>query len=235
MDGAILACTDPSVPGGSAADWAASEARLHGLPLRVTAGSPPDAGRAKMIVYDISRDMPTTGSPLGPGPLVAAEAMGRPLVFVPDRHTSTYRAGQIVLGVDARDPGGPAVEFAFDEARVRKARLHAVHAWTLPPEAREWPFGPPEQDRASWEDHEVQLLADALRPWREKFPEVPVLEDVTLLTPARALLHHSATATLLVVGRRPAAGRDGVVRAIVGEALCPVAVVTGSDAAGRPR
>ncbi|MFF7129282.1 hypothetical protein [Streptomyces sp. NPDC008240] len=44
-------------------------------------------------------------------------------------------------------------------------RLHALHAWELPSCAAGLPFGVPEDDRATWEDHEVQLLADALRPW----------------------------------------------------------------------
>ncbi|MFD9112689.1 adenine nucleotide alpha hydrolase family protein [Streptomyces bottropensis] len=54
---------------------------------------------------------------------------------------------------------------------LRDVRLHAVHAWRLPSSATELPFGVPTEDRGAWEDHEVQLLADALRPWRARHPE----------------------------------------------------------------
>ncbi|MFJ1811174.1 MULTISPECIES: hypothetical protein [unclassified Streptomyces] len=81
------------------------------------------------------------------------------------------------------------------------------------------------RERASWEDHEVQLLADVLRPWRAKFPRVPVYEDVALFTPAQALVHHAGSASLVVVGRNAGTGWGEVVRALVRRAACPVAVV----------
>ncbi|MDF3145443.1 MULTISPECIES: hypothetical protein [unclassified Streptomyces] len=40
----------------------------------------------------------------------------------------------------------------------------------------------------------MQLLAHALKSWREKYPEVRVLEDVRLFTPARALIQLCAGA-----------------------------------------
>ncbi|GGN80067.1 hypothetical protein GCM10011579_065210 [Streptomyces albiflavescens] len=53
------------------------------------------------------------------------------------------------------------------------------------------PFAAPEEDRGAWEDQEVQMLRDALRPWREKHPHVHVQEDVRLMTPPAALVHAS--------------------------------------------
>ncbi|MFF7842198.1 universal stress protein [Streptomyces ossamyceticus] len=136
------------------------------------------------------------------------------------------RPGEVVLGIDARDPVGSAVDFAFDCARARGVRLRAVHAWALPPSASaEWPFAVPERDRATWEDHEVQVLADALRPWRERYPDVPVLEDVVLLSPVQALAHHAAGAALVVVGSAPGPRSRATVHALLNEAVCPVAVV----------
>ncbi|WP_055715218.1 universal stress protein [Streptomyces torulosus] len=135
------------------------------------------------------------------------------------------RYGEVVLGIDARDPVGSAVDFAFDCALARGVRLRAVHAWALPASAAEWPFTVPERDRATWEDHEVQLLADALRPWRERYPDVPVLEDVVLLPPVHALAHHAAGAALVVVGSAPGSRSRATVHALLNEAVCPVAVV----------
>jgi len=89
----------------------------------------------------------------------------------------------------------------------------------------ELPFGVQEADRAAWEDQEVQLLADALRSWREKYPEVHVLEDVRLFTPADALVERSMGAGLVVVGRRSESEPGTTARAVLRDARCPVAVV----------
>ncbi len=65
--------------------------------------------------------------------------------------------------MDARDPVSAVVDFAFDAARRRGARLHAVHAWRLPSRAERWmPYALPEGGPGRMEDQEVQLLSDAL-------------------------------------------------------------------------
>ncbi|MFF4054940.1 universal stress protein [Streptomyces sp. NPDC001668] len=137
----------------------------------------------------------------------------------------SHRFAEIVLGVDARRPAEGAVRFTFDCARLRGARLRAVHAWRFPSCAAELPFGIPEEDRAAWEDHEVQLLSDALRPWRGKFPDVRVLEDVRHLPPAEALALLSADAGLVVVGRSRTGEPGTVAREVLRAARGPVVVV----------
>lgn len=225
MEQVILASSDPSAPSRTATDWAAHEAWLRGLPLRVVHGPPQEVSEAKVVVCGLRRedvaDSQTAGSTL-PANL---EAAARPLVFVPDDLAGARRSEGVTLGMDARDPAAAAIDFAFDSTRIRGSRLHVVHAWSLPARAAELPFAIPEEDRAAWEDQEVQQLADALRPWREKHPEVPVLEDVVLFTPAQALLHCSADAALVVVGWRPGAEWSYVIRSLLREATCPVAVV----------
>ncbi|MFD5406525.1 universal stress protein [Streptomyces griseorubiginosus] len=138
---------------------------------------------------------------------------------------SPNRITEIVLGLDARDPAEGPLRFAFDCALLRGVRLRVVHAWRFPSCVAELPFGVPEEDRAAWEDHEVQLLSDALRPWREKYPEVEVLEDVRLLPPADALVRQSSDASLVVIGRH----RDGelgtVASEVLRDGLGPVTVV----------
>ncbi|MFD9120103.1 universal stress protein [Streptomyces bottropensis] len=133
--------------------------------------------------------------------------------------------------MDARDPPDAAIGFAFEAALLRDVRLHAVHAWRLPSFAIELPFGVSAEDRAAWEDHEVQLLADALRPWRARHPEVRALEDVVLFAPEHALILRSASAALVAAGQR-AGSRVGsragsVTRALLRDSACPVAVVPG--------
>ncbi|CCK32523.1 hypothetical protein BN159_8145 [Streptomyces davaonensis JCM 4913] len=130
-------------------------------------------------------------------------------------------ADRVVVGVDARDPAGEALEFAFSAARQNGALLHAVHTWRLPESSGCLPWPVPEETRATWEDHEVQLLSDALRPWREKYPGVEVLADVVLLPTADALAHASAHAALVVLGR----SSEDTLLALVRQAHCPVVVV----------
>ncbi|MER7576668.1 universal stress protein [Streptomyces sp. NPDC126514] len=216
MERVVVARVDRSAPGRAVVRWASQEATLRGLPLRVIRHPLPDfLDEAQLVVADMRV-------------LDAVAFSARPVVLIPEeravRHPP-HRVAEIVLGVDARDPAGGALDFAFDTARLWGVRLRAVHAWWFPSCAAELPFGVPEEDRATWEDHEVQLLADALRRWREKYPEVRVLEDVRLFTPPHALLQLSASAGLVVVGRGSRGEPGPTVRALLPESLCPVAVV----------
>jgi nucleotide-binding universal stress UspA family protein len=152
----------------------------------------------------------------------------RPVILIPrspGRTVGEGRRDQVTLGIDARDVVSAAVDFAFDSARRRGARLHAVHAWHLPSPAEHWmPFALPEADRGAWEDQEVQLLSDALRPWREKYPQVDVYEDVRLQSPSAALVHASSFARLLVVGRG-GTSLGPTSHALLEHSVCPMAVV----------
>ncbi|MEH0637818.1 hypothetical protein QBA35_31670 [Streptomyces bottropensis] len=77
----------------------------------------------------------------------------------------------------------------------------------------------------------MQLLADALRPWRARHPEVRVLEDVVLFAPEHALILRSASAALVAAGQRVGSrvgSRAGsVTRALLRDSACPVAMVPG--------
>jgi nucleotide-binding universal stress UspA family protein len=237
----IVVGVDASAPSRAAAEWAAGDARLRGLPLRVVhiEGAEPAGGVAAALLSLGSRASCTVLGLRGeggvPGPAVgsvAHEPAARsdlPVVLVPGggsgRTGREWRTGQVALGVDARDPVSTVVDFAFDAARRRGVRLHAVHAWRLPSSVEQWlPYAPPEEGRGAWEDQEVQLLSDALRPWREKYPQVDVYEDVRLQSPSAALVQASASAGLLVVGRA-GLSLGSTLRAVLEHTECPVAVV----------
>lgn len=69
-----------------------------------------------------------------------------------------------------------------------------------------------------------------LQVWRDKYPDVDVLETVAEGKPADALLKAASDARLLVVGHRipgrPALPRTGpVTHAVIHQARCPLAVV----------
>jgi nucleotide-binding universal stress UspA family protein len=127
----------------------------------------------------------------------------------------------VVLGLDISRPCDELIAFAFASARLRATVLHVIHA-PVPSAA---PAGgvtarPPEE-----------TLAARLRPWREKFPTVPVVETVTTETAADELVRASGGAALTVVGRSTGDGRPDrprigpVTRAVLHRARGPVAVV----------
>ncbi|MEU6849436.1 universal stress protein [Actinacidiphila alni] len=132
---------------------------------------------------------------------------------------------EVAVGVDGHHPDARALDLAFETARRREARLRAVGAWRLPAPYDEQVVMPVEEDRADWEDGELQLLEEALRGPREKYPSVAVLPDLRLFGPADALVRASGGADLLVVGRgeaRTSRGLGGVAHAVAHHTRCPL-------------
>jgi nucleotide-binding universal stress UspA family protein len=136
----------------------------------------------------------------------------------------------VVLGVDVATPCDEVIEFAFEEARLRHTRLRTVYAWQQPPALG---LGPGEialVDAPRRAEEWQGVLRAVLQVWREKYPEVDVVETVAAEKPTTALVRAASGAKLLVVGRRPAEGplavRTGpVTHAAIHHAGCPVAVV----------
>ncbi|WP_151773877.1 universal stress protein [Streptomyces abyssomicinicus] len=166
---------------------------------------------------------------------VVAEATG-PVVLVrsgapaPEEDPPTGTVGpswggapyqDVVLGLDAGRPAAGALAFAFGEAARRQARLKVVGAWRRPPGVD------PGQDRALDRDAR-QALRDALEPWRERHPSVPVTVRTGFGGAAARLVDESAEASLLVVGRGGERGRiGGVARTVLRHCATAVAVVPG--------
>jgi nucleotide-binding universal stress UspA family protein len=276
MSQLIVVSVDGSADSRVAANWAAAEAELRGLPLRVVHVSAlpdeqllttwpyfrepsPDAlvtaleedhpglraeglgltgaivpallpltAEADCTVLGLRGAGGFTGLALGSVAHGVAERSEGPVVLVP-RGSGRTRRGRspygVMLGVDVGAPVTSVVDFAFDAASRRGTGLHIVRAWRLPSPAERWmPYAPPEEDRGSWEDQEVQRLSDALRPWREKYPDVGVYEDLRLQSPPAALLQASASAELLVLGRADRT-LGPTLHAVLEHTACPVAVV----------
>ncbi len=151
-----------------------------------------------------------------------------PVAVVREENMAVHR--EVVVGV--RDLDQPAaIGFAFEEASLRKARLRAVHAWQLfLPEMR---LTGTERPGASAEDvtpEAAEWLTGLLSFWREKYPEVDVIEDVVHASPGRVLASSSARADLIVLGRNtsddPAhLGADPVIHAVLNHAHGPVVIV----------
>ncbi|MFH0173629.1 universal stress protein [Streptomyces cacaoi] len=167
------------------------------------------------------------------GQQVIAEA-ARPVVLVRagDKPSSEVAGHEIVVGQHGEpEDSAPALRFAFETAAARGAGVRAVRAWTLPPV---FAYSPGSlklaDDAGGLEPYEKKALADALEPWRERFPDVPVVEHVEMGSAGQVLLSVSGRAQLMVVGRRAhrtavGARIGSVAHGVLHHADCPVAVV----------
>ncbi|MFB0614823.1 universal stress protein [Streptomyces sp. AGS-58] len=135
----------------------------------------------------------------------------------------------VVLGLDIDHPDDTLLEFAFDAAARRKAALRAVHAWPQPPTSFYRFPGDAELDD-TLERGQASLLSKVLRPWRQKFPDVEVIEASRCGSAAQVLVNDSRDASLVVVGRHIRTGSFGahighVAHSALHHITAPVAVV----------
>ncbi|MFI9809205.1 universal stress protein [Streptomyces sp. NPDC052301] len=138
----------------------------------------------------------------------------------------------VVLGLDIDHPDDTVLEFAFDAAALRRAPLRAVHAWPEPPTSF-YRFAGDAELYDELERGQATLLNKALRPWRQKFPDVEVFEASRCGGAAQVLVNDSRDASLVVVGRHIRTGSFGahlghVAHAALHHIAAPVAVVAHS-------
>ncbi|MFJ9631840.1 universal stress protein [Streptomyces sp. NPDC101175] len=135
----------------------------------------------------------------------------------------------VVLGLDIDHLDDTLVEFAFRAAELRATSLHVVHGWFPPPHyAYGTPVNPPLHEALALGDREA--LAEVLRPWRQKYPDVGMVEESRYGSPAVLLVEAARTGSLVVVGRRvrrsPFGAHIGhVTHAVLHHSTAPVAVV----------
>ena len=146
----------------------------------------------------------------------------------------------IVVGVDGSEESRAALRFAVEEARLRSADVHVVHAWWFVPELepRTAPLGGGLADASRWEAKRFieEFVASTLGDARGGV-EVTAF-PVQGATAAAALLEAAEGAELLVVGSRGLGGFTGLLLGSVGQqcvhhAGCPVVIVRGAEPPGR--
>jgi nucleotide-binding universal stress UspA family protein len=154
----------------------------------------------------------------------AASHASTPVMVIRDEPPTPH--GLIGVGVADTESCRDALTFALEEASLRHAALHAIHAWHAP-QAELTRAGPvPTKSRAEAAADAAAALAGLLDECRAKYPDVPVSHEVVHGHPARALTGLSARADLVVIGRRPGEPGPGSVRhALLNHAHGPVAVV----------
>ncbi len=193
-----------------------------------------EAAKADMLVLGSRGHGALVGYLLGSVALHVLRHASGPVVLVrnPHEEESGQSSGEVIVGVqDLDENGGPVLEFAFAAAAARGARVRAVRAWTVPP-VFAWSPGSIwlAEDAGGLEPLERKRLADALRPWRERYPQVEVVEHVEIGSAGQVLLSSSGGACLMVVGQRAPGSHDvrrigSVTHAALHHAPCPVAVV----------
>ncbi|GGO20140.1 universal stress protein [Microbispora rosea subsp. aerata] len=197
-------------------------ALIEGNPSRVLRQ---EAGNAAEIVVGSRGHGGFAGMLLGSVSMHVAGQVEVPVVVV--RPGVAPPHGLVVVGIDGSDEAGAALDYAFEEARLRDCRLLALYAWQLPV----YPFAPEiaydvDEVRKAQEDY----VAGALRSQRDRYPGVRAEMRAVCSHPVPALVEAGEKADLLVVGSRGhgavgSAVLGSVSRAVLHHAHCPVAVV----------
>ncbi|MGW7529310.1 universal stress protein [Streptomyces sp. NPDC054783] len=135
----------------------------------------------------------------------------------------------VVLGLDVGHPDEALLGFAFDAAACRNVPLRVVHGWNPPPYYAYGMALEPAVEREMAKG-DATMVTEVLRPWRQKFPDVEVVEQSHYGSPSSLLIDASQEASLVVVGRRVRRSSVGahtgpVTHAVLHHATAPVAVV----------
>ncbi|MEU5591313.1 universal stress protein [Streptomyces sp. NPDC020298] len=135
----------------------------------------------------------------------------------------------VVLGLDIGNPDDTLVGFAFEAAARRNVPLRVVHGWNPPPYYAYGMALEPAVEREMAKGDAV-VLSEVLRPWRQKYPDVEVVEQSHYGSPSLLLIDASHEASLVVVGRRVRRSSVGahigtVTHAVLHHSTAPVAVV----------
>ena len=150
-----------------------------------------------------------------------------PVVVVPG---ASRPEGGVAVGVHGSEPCDELLAFAFEQAQRREVPLRVVHAWSYPLIAAPGHALPPVYEEGHVAAEHARLLAEVLAGWRQKYPDVPVTEDLARSGAAKHLVEVSSTQQLLAVGRHghpygPLGRLGSVSQAVVYHARCPIAVV----------
>lgn len=136
----------------------------------------------------------------------------------------------VVAGIAADESSEPVLEFAFAAAASRPgARLRIVHGWTMFSSALS---GGPAFDRDAAADAAERALTELTAGRRAEYPQVEVVKEPVNGSASHTLVAASATAALMVIGRRRGGeslglGLSPVAQNTLTHARGPVAVVPG--------
>ncbi|MEH0985175.1 universal stress protein [Micromonospora sp. CPCC 205556] len=141
-----------------------------------------------------------------------------------------HAGGPVVVGVDGSPASRATVEFAAEQASLRGAALHALHAYRHPASSGPGDMQPLVYDESALRGEEDQVLTESLAGVADRYPDVPITHRAVRKRPAAALTEASRDALLVVVGGRghgPLTGLllGSVSHAVLHHSASPVAVV----------
>ncbi|MEV6246738.1 universal stress protein [Streptomyces sp. NPDC051742] len=173
---------------------------------------------------------------LGSVGMATISVTDRPVVLVraprwsdgPDGAALAGGTRDVVVGVDIDQFFAPLLDFAFQEAAARGDGVLVLYGWSIRPVVRD-ASALVAAEREMGPDI-ARRLADALSPWRRKFPPLRVVERTPVGGPAQLLLRAADNADLVVVGRCVRRGSLGahigsVTHAVMHHCPVPVAVI----------
>lgn len=221
---------------------AAADARLEAARSRVLASAPGlvvsvESGldraadtlvalseRAQAVVVGRSARGPVVGAVLGSVASRLVTHAQCPVVLVRARLASAGRSG-VVVGVDGSALSELALAYAFEQASLRGADLHVIHAWWTRATAGQTPDT--QRDQIA---QEKLTLSEAMVGWAEHYPDVEVHVSMPVGPAVLALTEAAREAELLVVGSRGRGGLRSLVlgsvsRGVLKHAPCTVVVV----------
>jgi len=148
-----------------------------------------------------------------------------PVVSVPEGWTCTSQSSVVTVGLQDAHEAPDLLRAGFEEARLRHARLAAIHTWWLD---TDWePSSIDQEYRADRDASTRRELGPIVDGIGIHFPGVKASLEVWNAPPADALLDAARNSELLVLGRRhhllPLGSHLGpVARSILAHAECPI-------------
>jgi nucleotide-binding universal stress UspA family protein len=248
MIGVVVGVGRGAAESGEPVRWAAEEAALRGLPLRVvhawdaavslsaqlssddvpdlvgTATSHAVFGRPVDVLLAQRADLLVLGRQADARhlPHLASTCLHHascPVILVP--HSPAPHNSRVVVGVCGTDASQTALRWAADEARRRLSTLVVVYAWQLRPGSAHDLLRP-----AKAVPGQQSAALNRLRVWVEcVLGTVPAELHASHGAPLDELLDAGAAADLLVLGRSVHAGLAGVLHGSIDADLAAIAPV----------
>jgi nucleotide-binding universal stress UspA family protein len=237
LDGHHLLATATAVVIADHPDAVVSTRLLHG---RVEDWLRAESRDVEMAVVGSRKMGQLRQAVLGTVTMAMAADTAAPVTIV-HASSSGRKDGPVVVGCDTDGSSDAAIDLAFAEARSRAVDLLAVHSWRNTLAETAFPYVPPLMlDLSQLESEARQALSDTLSTHVTRYPDVRVRKVVTSEGPVPALLEHSETAQLVVVGTRNRGPMSGLVLGSTSQAVathghCPVVVVPPAEPAAVTR
>jgi nucleotide-binding universal stress UspA family protein len=154
-----------------------------------------------------------------------------PVLVIPhDPRPHVHHQPTVVVGVDGSKASTKAIDFAFEQADARHARVVAVHAWTSPFLTYADGASMLQFDEDKIRDESKLLVAESVAGAAADHPDVECTTELVTGSAGQALLRRSETADLIVVGSRGHGGFTGLLLGSVSQTVlhhthCPIAIV----------